>query len=92
MQYRFYVDRDPVCPGIRECFEVRIAWRDHQVNVGCLMGVTTHCFDNIWSHRDVGHEVAVHYVHVYPVGARGIDSTHFFAETREIGGKFWMAR
>ena len=78
---------DNVGAGLGERFEIRIARRDHQMNVERLSGVAAQRLHHVRSDRDVGDEMAVHDVDVDPVGAGGVDRAHFFAEFGEVGGE-----
>ena len=42
-------------------------------------------FDDRRADGDVGHEVAVHHVHVNQIGAAALDGGHGVAEVREVG-------
>jgi hypothetical protein len=44
-------------------------------------------FYGTWPDSDIGNEMTIHYIYVYPVGARCFHSQDFFTEPTEISGK-----
>ena len=82
-----HVHGDDIGAGLGECFQIRIAGRDHQMHVEHFLGVAAQRFHHVRADRDVGHEVAVHHVDMDPVGAGRIDCAYFLAELGEIGGQ-----
>jgi len=40
-----------------------------------------------WPDSDIGNELTVHYIYVYPVGTRSFHSHDFFTEPAEVRGK-----
>src|SRR5438552_5697614 len=87
MGTRLGMNRDGVGAGLGESFEIAVDWRDHQMDV---KGFPRHWPDRGHHHRaeaDIGHEMPIHHVDMYPVGARLIDGAHLIAEPGEIGGE-----
>jgi hypothetical protein len=81
------VDRDDVGAGLGKGLEIGIAGRDHQVHVEHLFGVRAQRLHHVGTDGNIGHEVPVHHVDMDPVGAGGVERTHFLAELGEVGGQ-----
>jgi len=59
---------------------------DHQVHVDRHLYMGTDRGTDHRSDGQVGHVMVVHHVEVNPVGARGDDVAHLFAQAGEVGG------
>ena len=57
------------------------------MHIEWLFCVRSQCLHNIGANREVGHEVAIHYVEVHHVGAGLVDGTHFFSQARKVRGE-----
>src|SRR5262249_47644078 len=81
------VHRNDVRSGLGEGFEVRIAWRDHQMDIERLFGERTNRANHVRPDGNVGDEMAVHDIDMDPIGAGGVDRAYFLAEFGKIGGQ-----
>src|SRR5262252_4014085 len=81
------VDRDDIGSGLGEGFEVRIARRDHQMDVERLFGVWTDRANDVGPNGNVWDKMAVHDIDMDPIGAGGVDRAYFLAEFCKIGGQ-----
>ena len=81
------LDTDDVSPGFGEVLNVFFRLDDHQVNIKRLCGHRAKGFHDHRSDRDVGHEAAIHHIHVDPVSTGLINSLDVFTQPREVGGK-----
>src|SRR5215813_12426991 len=75
---------DDVGASLRESFDVRVDWCDHQVHVERLLGVRADGLHDTRPDRDVGYEVTIHNVHVHPVASRLVNGAHLLAELCEV--------
>jgi hypothetical protein len=78
------MDAHDIGPGGGEGLQVGIGRRDHQMHVDRHRDVRPQGLHHVRAEGDVGHEMAVHHVHVQPVGAGGLDGAAFLAETGEV--------
>ena len=78
---------DDVGARFGERREVGIGRRDHQMAVEDLRRRAADRLDDRRPEGDVRHEMPIHHVEMDPVGARGVDGAHLFAEAREVGGQ-----
>ncbi len=88
MRPGLHMHDDVVGAGLGEGFQIGIAGRDHQVHVERFPGVRPQGLHHVGTDADIGHEMAVHDVHMDPVGAGRIHRAHLFAELGEIGGQY----
>ena len=65
----FHLDCDMVRARIRERFQVQFGFLDHQMHIQGQFGDAFTCFNDEWSHGDVGDESAIHHIHMDPVYA-----------------------
>ena len=58
-----------LAPASAKCFKMVFRLFDHQMHIQWKLRYTAAGFDDELSHRDVGHETAIHHIHVDPVRA-----------------------
>ena len=71
--------------GLGEVGDVLLRLNDHQMHVQGLLGHRTQRFNDQRTDGDVGHEAAVHHVHVNPVSTGLVHRLDLFAEAGEVG-------
>jgi hypothetical protein len=81
----FSVDRHEVRARADEGLDVALGFDHHQVDVKRQARALPDGLDDRRADRDVGHEAAVHDVHVKLVGAAGFHAGHGLAQGGEIG-------
>ena len=78
---------DDVGAGLGERLNILFGLDDHQVDVDAFLRGGSNRLDDDGANRDVGHEAAIHYVDVNPIGPRLIDRLDFGLKTAKISGK-----
>ena len=68
-----------------EIRNVSIRLLDHQMNVQQKICGTANGTDDGRADGDVGHEMAIHYVHVDVSSSAGLDGFNRFSQARHIG-------
>jgi hypothetical protein len=81
------LNEDMIGPGIGEDGKVTFRLDDHQVHVERLCRRPAYSLQHDRPDRDVGHEPAVHHIHMNPVGTGLIDGADLLPQTREIRGQ-----
>ena len=82
-----HLDTDDVGSSLGEVGHVALRLNDHQVHVQGLGRDRAQGLHDQGTDRDVGHEAAIHHIHMDPVGAGLVDGTHVLAKAGEIGRK-----
>ncbi|ETH09940.1 transposase, IS481 family [Bordetella pertussis 2371640] len=82
----FRMESDDVGAGLGELRHDFVDRLDHQVHVDRHLHMGTDRGTDHRSDGQVGHVMVVHHVEVNPVGARGDDVAHLFAQAGEVGG------
>ena len=72
------------CAGFGEGFEVALWLLDHQMHIQRQLGGALVGLDQERPHRDVRDEVAIHHIHVDPVGAGGFTGRDILPQTQVI--------
>ena len=78
------VDADPVGPGVGKGGDEFVGVLDHQVAVERQVGGFAQALDDRRPDGDVGHEMAVHDVHVDDGAAAALGSRNFLGQVRKI--------
>ena len=85
MRARLNVNRYDVGPGLGKGLKIRIAGRDHQMDVEGLPREGPDRLDHRGADRDIGDEVPVHHIDMDPVRTGSLDCAYFIAELGKIG-------
>ena len=90
MEVRAGLDVDPHCRGARPDVALERTFRrlDHQVDIEGKLAAATDGLDYGRADREVGNELAVHYIDVYPVGARVFHGADLVAQAGEVASQY----
>src|SRR6202050_304988 len=80
----FAVDRDRIGTRFDEYLEIFFRLADHQMRIERKRGDLSNRLQHRHTHRDVGHEMAVHHVEMDQVSARPLDRANLLAHAIEI--------
>ncbi len=84
---RLHMHSQPIGPRIEVCFDIEIGVGDHEVHVQGEVRDLSHGPENRETDGQVGHEVAVHDVHMDPVHPGGFGGFDLFRQVPEVGGE-----
>jgi len=87
MAGRFHMNGNNIGARLEKGFDVSIRVRNHQMDVEGQFGDFSQIGDNGWSHGNVGHKIAVHHIHVDPVGSGFFHGDDFLAQFAAVRGK-----
>jgi len=71
--------------GVGEFIQEEIRGGNHQMGFQAQARYLAERFDDRRAHRNVGHEMAVHHVHVDAVSSTAFSFGHLLAQAGEIG-------
>src|SRR5580704_9787018 len=83
----FAMHRDRIGARFDKNPDVLFRLADHQMRIERELGDFANRFQNRHTHRDVGHEMAVHHVEMKQVRSGTLDGANFLAESREVGSE-----
>jgi hypothetical protein len=83
----FDMHRDVVGARFGERFEIRIAGRDHQMNIERLAAARPQRLHDVGPNGDVGDKMSVHHIDMDPVRTGFIDCAHLLAELGKVPRK-----
>ena len=81
---RFGMDHDLVRPGLGESLDIRFRMFHHQMAVKEQFRHLADLRDDRRAEGQIGHEIAIHDIDVYPVGPAGLDFTDFLSQTGKV--------
>ncbi len=84
MRTGFCMDGQKIGTGLCEGFDIRVCGGDHQMNIHERRHMGPDGRHDIRSDRQVGHEVAVHGIDMYPVGALRLNRTYLRPEIGKV--------
>jgi len=85
MGARLVVDGDDVGTGITEIVDIAAGVHNHQMDVEGFAGMFFDMFDNGLTETDIGHENAVHDIHMQPVALALVEHFDVALQIAEIG-------
>ena len=80
----FGLDEQVIGARLGEGAKVALGLDDHEMHIDGFRGRPPDGLQHNGPEGDIGHEPAVHHIHMDPVGAGRIDRAHLFAQPREI--------
>jgi hypothetical protein len=81
------VDEQRIGASLGKLFEKKVRVRNHQVRLQRQAGDRPQRLYDHRAHRNVGHEVPIHDIHMDPVGPRLLRLFHLLTQTGKVSGE-----